>query len=201
MVKTIKMGLLAAALALTSTVASATSFVFDPDTSSIDLILKRDECTSGCGLSAEFVDLSNPLVVDEGITTSRIDELVRWEFEEGVGFQKWLWAITLGFKSPSAETATTKGVLRYNALLVVNDGRIWTKRDYGPGYVEFDDGSTLEFSIDELDFSSLLTGELISGATFITNVPIGATPLPAGGVLLLTVLAGGIGVSRMRRKA
>lgn len=191
--KSIAAALTAAAFSFGATAASAATFTFDAASSDIDVTTTFDACW-GCGVTTSFLPVASWDAT--GANSHRVDNFISWSVGHGFGGELVDVMATIAFSTPSVEAGQTSGHGGVGTILGILSGGFvhWS----GPGTINFDDGSTMSFLLDNFAVGGLGT-TVTTGVTFNTVSP-SEVPLPAAGWLLLAGL-GGMAAMKRRKAA
>lgn len=184
---------LVAACAMASA-ASATTFVFDEEASSITLTSLGGGCLLGsCTLTASFAAAATdwswtPAAAGDSI---EVDDFIDWSIlttKWAIGGGLYDVAVNLVFSSPTMASGSGTGSAGFITLLGALSGGYLSWDGGGQGSITFADGSELGY-----DLEGTLVGGLgnstTTGVTFAANA-LAPVPVPASALLLLGGLAG-----------
>jgi len=203
--KKITTGLAVAAMSMTlaagAQAATYPTFVFDAGASSVQIDETIDLCygpggSDGCQVTYEFLPVAD-WTPTSPTDTNPVDDFLKFTVGSGLGGSLLDISATLAFSAPSDSSGTQNGI--------GGVGKIWGKFSGGfidwadKGTINFDDGSTLDFYLEDLVAGGYHNNSATIGVTFKGN-EIAAVPVPAAGLLLVGAL-GGLGALRRRKKA
>lgn len=187
-------GLSASAFAMTFP-----TFVIDESASSIDISTNNGFLSGSSDLTAVFsagVDgfAWTPTSATDSVT---IGSLIDWT-ATGTGVDGFDVTVELAFSAPDASSATSNGSGGFGTITTffgqISGGVVsWVSSTAAV----FAQGSTIELEL-ESGFTIGGGGTVTSGGALVGNT-IAPVPLPAGGLLLISALAG-LGIASRRRK-